>query len=105
MLLLLVALIIWLYLPKTEIHVYFPWFLQQVENDNIKSISIRGTEIHGELRKPQRYLNPPSVDTTIRKFYTHAQTEESIEPTIQKLTDRNKKNQTNPVLIDTRPPK
>jgi len=105
LLLLLFALIIWLYAPKTEIQVYFPWFLGQVEDDNIKSISIRGTEIHGELRKPHRYVVPPSIDTTVRKFYTRAQTEESIEPTIRKLTERNNKKETNPVKIEIQPPR
>jgi len=95
----------WLYVPKNEYQVSYPWFLQQVENDNIKRISIRGTEIHGELRTPERYRNRPLVDTTIKKFYTFGQTEESIEPTIQKLIERDKKKETSPVLIEVQPPR
>ncbi|MFI5455630.1 MAG: hypothetical protein ACHRXM_09280 [Isosphaerales bacterium] len=101
----LFALVFWLYVPKTEIQVFYPWFLEQVENDNVKSISIRGLEIRGELRKARRYLYPPLVDATVRKFYTKAQSDASIEQTVRTLTERNQKKETNPVLIETRPPK
>ena len=105
LLFLLVALIVWLYRPQTEIKVFFPWFLDQVENDNIKSISVRGLEISGELRTPRRYRNPPTEDMVVQKFYTVMQTEAAIEPTIKKLTERNLKNPSDRVLIDVQPPR
>jgi len=105
LLLSLFGLIFWLYVPKNEYQVPYPWFLQQVENDNIKSISIRGTEIHGELRTPERYRHAPLVDTTLRKFYTKAQSDASIERTVRTMIERNKKKETNPVFIDVLPPR
>jgi len=99
----LFALVFWLYLPKTEIQVYYPWFLEQVQNDNVKSISIQGMEICGELRKAQRYLTR-RVDTTVRKFSIVVQSDASIEQTVRTLTERNQKKGTNPVLIEIRPP-
>ena len=66
----LLALIFYQYVPRTEIHVlWHPWFLDQVKNDSIKSLSIQGAEIRGELRTEQPYQNPSSrTVTTARKF-------------------------------------
>src|SRR5271157_6051894 len=75
------ALIFWQFVPKTEIQVlYYPWFIEQVESDNIKSISIQGNELRGELRKEQQYTNPSTLTTTlVRKFITNAPSEVSVE--------------------------
>src|SRR4051794_19071539 len=59
------ALIFWQLSSKNETQVsYSPWFLDQVERGNIKSISIQGTEARGELRKKEFYpsasINGPS---------------------------------------------
>src|SRR5580704_15069179 len=55
------GLIFYLFVPKNEIAVgYYPWFYEQVEKDNVKTISIQGTEIRGELRKDQPYQSLPS---------------------------------------------
>ena len=54
------ALIFWQFVPKTEVEVpYHPWFPEQVNNGNIKSLSFQGTEIRGELVK-ERTISPPS---------------------------------------------
>ena len=37
---------------------YYPWFYEQVQADNIKSITIQGDEIRGELRKAARLQKP-----------------------------------------------
>ncbi len=55
----LLALIFWHFVPKTEVEVpYFPWFTEQVDKGNIKSVSIQGNEIRGELIQDER-LQPP----------------------------------------------
>ncbi len=66
------ALIFWQFVPKTEIQVnYYPWFVEQVESDNIKLLSIQGTELRGELRTEQPYLNPSTLTTIlVRRFVT-----------------------------------
>ena len=46
------GLIFYQFVPRTETPVgYYPWFYEQVQADNIKSISTQGTEVRGELRK------------------------------------------------------
>ena len=41
----LLALIFWHFVPKTEVEVpYFPWFTEQVDKGNIKTISIQGND-------------------------------------------------------------
>jgi cell division protease FtsH len=69
------ALIFWQFVPKTEVQVdYYPWFYEQVQADNIKSITIQGEEIRGELRKEWPYRNPATQSTVVvRKFVTSAQ--------------------------------
>jgi len=81
------ALIFWQFVPKTEIQVnYYPWFIEQVESDNIKSLSIQGTELRGELRTEKPCLNPSTLTTfPVRKFVTHAPSEDSIQPIVQNL--------------------
>jgi cell division protease FtsH len=76
------ALIFWQFVPKTEVLVdYNPWFLDQVKKNNIKSISVQGLEIRGELRTEDVSLNdPPVTSAKVRKFYTYAPSDASIYP-------------------------
>ena len=49
------ALIFWQFVPKTEVQVlYYPWFYEQVERDNIKSVTIQVTEIRGADERVNR---------------------------------------------------
>jgi cell division protease FtsH len=114
------ALIFWQFVPKQEVQVlYYPWFYEQVESDNIKSISIQGPEIRGELRKEQTYQNPATQTTVpVRKFITNAPSEPSIDRIEQKLIhlderrsaevqkkgDDKEKRAVEPVKIDVIPP-
>src|SRR3954454_9653125 len=46
------GLIFWQFAPKNEVAVdYSPWFLEQVQNDNIKSLSIQGNQGRGRVRR------------------------------------------------------
>ncbi len=110
------AIIFWQFVPKTEVTVgYYPWFHEQVEKDNVKSISILGTEIRGELRKETPYQSAPSTPpATVKRFITYAPSEPSIEPLVQKLIKNNEKKNaeqtaeqkkaSDPVRIDPQPP-
>ena len=61
------ALIFWQFVPKNEVQVlYYPWFYEQVETDNIKSITIQGTEIRGELRTESRLRESGDADASSR---------------------------------------
>ena len=44
------GLIFWQFVPKSEIQVlYYPWFIEQVQAGNIKSLTIQGNELRGTL--------------------------------------------------------
>lgn len=75
----LLALIFWHFVPKTEVQVlYHPWFTDQVSSHNIKSMSIQGNEIRGELRKETTYSPTSGTSTPVRKFFTYIPSEEMI---------------------------
>ncbi|MGO9468420.1 MAG: ATP-dependent zinc metalloprotease FtsH [Isosphaeraceae bacterium] len=104
------ALIFWQFVPKTEIQVlYYPWFVDQVDSANIKSISIQGNELRGELRKEMHFVNPSTLTTTlVRKFITNAPSEASVGPIVERLIQNDKKIQAEgkklePTRIDPQP--
>ncbi len=101
----LLTLIFWHFLPRAEVEVpYAPWFLQQVEADNIQSLSIQGVEVRGVLRQEQPYQGPTSTaPVPVRKFYTYFPSEASIEPVVQKLTSP-RDGDSPPVQIEAHPP-
>jgi cell division protease FtsH len=105
----LLGVIFWQFVPKTEIQVqYFPWFIEQVESDNIKSISFQGLEIRGELRERRPYSTPSGATTQVTRFYTYAPSEDLIATVVQRLEGREKDSKEpkkgNPVLIEGNPP-
>ena len=85
-----VILISWLVMPKYEVSVnYSPWFTDQVDADNIESLSIQGLEIHGHLREKATY-HPPKPQTPIPvdlRFTTYFPSEEMIMPVVDRLTN------------------
>jgi len=101
----LLGLIFWHFVPKAEVQVsYAPWFLQQVDADNIQSLSIQGIEVRGVLRQVQTYQGLTSTaPVPVRKFYTYFPSEASIEPIVQKLTSPRKQGSP-PVQIEANPP-
>src|SRR5437667_7798990 len=102
------ALIFWQFVPKTEVQVlYHPWFIEQVENDNIKSLSFQGVEIRGELRAVQPYVTPAGTSTPVRKFSTYAPSVDLIKPVVEKLQEHaahDKKKGVEPAKIEGNPP-
>src|SRR5260370_634965 len=52
----LILLIFWLISRNNEVTVnYSPWFLDQVDNDNIELLVIQGLDAKGKLREPRKY--------------------------------------------------
>jgi cell division protease FtsH len=107
----MLGLIFWQFGPRSEVEVvYYPWFVQRVEAGNIQSLAIEGTELRGVLRHDERYV-PPKTATPIlvRRFITHAPSEDSIHPMVQTLIEIDKKTQgvaekpVEPTRIDVRP--
>ena len=101
----LLALIFRHFVPVAEVQAsYAPWFLQQVDADNIESRSIQGLEVRGVLRQVQVYQRPTSgAPMPAKKFYTYFPSEASIEPIVQKLTGPRTQGST-PVQIEANPP-
>ncbi len=104
----LLALIFWQFVPKNEVQVlYHPWFMEQVENDNIKSISFQSNEFRGELRRPQPYRTATGASTLVKRFYTYAPSEDLIQPVVERLQEHARdarKTNVDPVRIEGSPP-
>ena len=75
------GLIFYQFVPRTETPVgYYPWFYEQVQADNIKSISTQGTEVRGELRKETMYRSAPNQpEVPVKRFVTNVPSEVSLE--------------------------
>ncbi|MDX2035598.1 MAG: ATP-dependent zinc metalloprotease FtsH [Isosphaeraceae bacterium] len=103
-LILVVAAIAYMMKPIHETEVlYSPWFVEQIEGDNVESIKISGNEAHGKLRKrmpfePVGALAPIEVES----FKVYFPTENSIDSALAQLRDRKGKTQPEP-RIDVQP--
>jgi cell division protease FtsH len=87
LLILVIAVIYWQIKSSGEIEVAYSWFLDQVADDNVKSLAIQGTEVRGELRALTQYnyetkgQPPKQVD----RFSTNFPSTESIQPVLDEL--------------------
>ncbi len=99
------AIIFWQFIPKPETPVvYSPWFLDQVESDNIKSITLTGTDVRGELRETRQYQGANSTNSVpVKQFVTYFPSEDAIQPVIDKLRS-GVKGDNPPVRIETTAP-
>jgi cell division protease FtsH len=86
------GLIFWQFQPKNEASVsYSPWFLDQVENGNIKSLLIQGLEVRGELREKVLYTPPSSnVPVQVTRFITYFPSEASINDVVRQIREKEK---------------
>src|SRR5271166_3599909 len=98
------AIIFYLFMPKPETAVdYNPWFLDQVESNNIKKLSVQANEVRGELREEKPYQSGTSPNSVmVHKFITYFPSDQSIDPIIKKLREGTSK-ATDPVRIETNP--
>ena len=99
-----VALITYVLSGKNETTVNFsPWFMEQVQNDNIEYLGTEGLTIHGRLRRETPY-NPPQPSPPIKdvkKFTTSALTEDQITDVSRRLMDRTGKKAETPIIEGT----
>src|SRR3954447_19722345 len=86
------GLIFWQFAPKNEVAVsYSPWFLDQVDEDNIKSLSLQGLEVRGELRRKVTYHPPTGTGPQpVTRFSTSFPSESSIDTVLNKIGEREK---------------
>jgi cell division protease FtsH len=82
----LLALIFYHFVPKTETEVpYSPWFTEQVDKGNVKSVSISGNEIHGELVQDENYTPPSGQPQLVKRFYVYAPSEFMIQEIVGRI--------------------
>jgi len=100
------ALILYLCTPKGDVSViYSPWFTDQVEHDNIKSLLIQGQEARGELRKKVDYTAPGATTTQlVSKFSTYIPSEREVEEISNKLRTMKREPGVPPPQVDAQPP-
>ena len=98
------AIIFYLFMPKPETAVdYSPWFLDQVEEHNIKKLSVQANEVRGELREDKPYQSGTSPNSVmVHRFSTYFPSDTSIDPIIKRLREGTPK-ATDPVRIETNP--
>ena len=73
---------------KAEIRVsYYPWFLEQVDTDNIESITFQGREASGKLRTPDKdyKASPSATAQTVTHFVTTIPTEDALDRVLNAL--------------------
>jgi cell division protease FtsH len=88
-----VGLITYALSGKNETSVsYFPWFLEQVEKDNIEYLATEGLVAHGKLRAETPY-NPPSPQPPVKvlRFTTTFNAEGQIKDAVDILRNRKDK--------------
>src|ERR1700722_50435 len=84
------GLIFWQFKPNNEASVsYSPWFLEQVKDGNVKTLSIQGLEVRGELREKVLYT-PPSATVAqhVSRFITYFPSEALLRDVVNGITDK-----------------
>ncbi len=102
------ALIFWQFQPRNEVSVnYSPWFLDQVDKANIKSLSIsQGMEVRGELRNEVEYQPPAATaPQKVKRFSTYFPSESSIDSVLSTIREQDKlKSPDEAVRVETSSP-
>jgi cell division protease FtsH len=73
---------------RAEVRVsYYPWFLDQVNTDNIETITIQGSEARGKLRTPDEDYKPTdsAKAQTVTHFVTTIPTEDQLDKLLATL--------------------
>jgi cell division protease FtsH len=85
------GVIFWQFNPKSEVAVPYSWFYDQVERDNVKSLTLTGTEVRGELRREELFKDPGSntaAPKKVVKFTTVFPTEHDVDEVQKKLREK-----------------
>jgi cell division protease FtsH len=104
-----ILLIFWLFgKPGGEVQVaFYPWFTEQVNKGNVKSVLVGEKELTGELRVPEPYQQTPSSPKiTVTRFKTYFQSDTAIQPLIDKMTKTQAEGdkKVDPVHVESAPP-
>jgi len=85
----LLALIFWHFVPKTEVEVpYYPWFKEQLDKGNVKSIAFESNQVRGELFQAENYSPPSGATVPVTRFYTFLPSEFMIPSVVDKVEKR-----------------
>jgi cell division protease FtsH len=81
----LLALIFYHFVPKSEVEVpYYPWFKEQLDKGNIKSIAFESNQVRGELKQAESYSPPSGNSVMVTRFYTFLPSENMIPSIVEK---------------------
>ena len=95
----IIGLIIYMTKPEKG-SVSYDWFLDQVEQNNIKSVLIQGNEVRGELRKETPYDLTDSKSERLTSFKTSFPSEHQIQPVLDQFAVYKEEKQGEPVRIE-----
>ena len=85
-LILVVAILGYQSLYKSDTVVpYSPWFVDQVTQGNVESVSFQANEARGKLRQPANYAAPNAASKPVSTFVTYVPTEESLKSLVEEL--------------------
>ncbi|MFO0956742.1 MAG: ATP-dependent zinc metalloprotease FtsH [Isosphaeraceae bacterium] len=80
-----VALILYLQVPRTDSQVDFSWFAEQVDSDKVSELSTQGNEMRGKLREAIKYPGTKPTDPAIQRFVTYATSEAELDRIVRIL--------------------
>ena len=99
-----ICLIVYQMTPRGEAEVPYTWFLDQVDADNVKTMVVQGTEAHGELRSPARFV-PPRGGTPklVTNYSTYFPSTDSVQPVVADLRKHVRKDKDGRIIASSRP--
>ncbi|WP_165243670.1 hypothetical protein [Paludisphaera soli] len=84
--LLILGFLFWQLIPDAATMPFNPWFLDQVEEGNVKSLILNGLEAHGELREPREFqAKPGAAAILVRRYRTQFPTEAAVQSAVDDL--------------------
>ncbi len=95
----IIGLIIYMTKPEKG-SVSYDWFLDQVEQNNVKSVLIQGNEVRGELRKETPYDLSGTRSERLTTFKSSFPSEHQIQPVLDQFAAYKEKKQGEPVRIE-----
>ncbi|HEU5117733.1 MAG TPA: ATP-dependent zinc metalloprotease FtsH, partial [Isosphaeraceae bacterium] len=104
---LIAAAVLFMFLMNADKgQVSYNWLLKQIKEDNVKSISIQGLDVSGELRKETKYYPSGSgTGEALTTFKSVVPTEAELDKIVKTLTSyEDEKSNRQPVRVDTRSP-
>ncbi len=101
---LVVVLVLYVTLARNEVSVQYSWFLDQVEQNNVKELTTQGGEARGVLRLKKAYSPENQKPQTVERFETYIPSEDLLTDVLKKLRSFPGEKEKPKVDIVTNPP-